>query len=64
MLWLVFILAIAVLFFAIWVAFRVGPHKRDVDEGSEMEEGKEKGAEEEEMKLRSGIGSVGVRRTE
>lgn len=59
--WLVFIPAVAVL---IVVLMMGSSRTEDVNEGSEMETGVEKGDGEEKMKVRKECGSVGVWRGE
>ena len=64
MLWLVFITAIVILSVLIRMASRTGPRTRDVNEGSEVEKGRMKEAEDEEVISRRGSSSVVVWRVE
>lgn len=64
MFWLVFITAIVILSGLIWMASRTGPRTRDVNEGSEMEKGRMKEAEDDEVNSRRENSSVLVWRVE
>ena len=64
MLWLGFITAMVILSGLIWMASRTGSRTRDVNEGSEMEKGRMREVEDEEVISRRGSSGLGVWRVE